>query len=153
MSTHMMSWLISEIVEEEVRSAPFLEIETVDDDGNQQYNKRDNAVLITYKTENHNWVQMLIWGPYNYMGVFVCVSHERLRKRPDFDNLKIVGYHDSCWRDSLSNIINMFEPHMPDVTKFYTKLKLTSDHKKLLHKLTKQENQGQNMNELRKSAN
>lgn len=152
MSTYMMSWLIGEIVEEEVRSTPFLEIETIDDDGNQQYNKRDNAVLITYQTKDFKFVQILIWGPYNYMGVFASVSNERPQKRPDFTKLKIIGYHDSCWKNSLRDIIEMFEPHMPDVVYFYTKLKLDSDNKKLLRKLTKQENKGQNMMELRQFA-
>jgi len=48
-----------------------------------------------------------IWGPHNYIGVFVK-WHEHLN--PDLSNKWIVlSYHDSCWRSELQTLCNTLE--------------------------------------------
>jgi len=70
--------------------SPYCE-EEQDAEGEQQYQ---------YKR-----VHMLICGPNNYVYVTTQVETIDMDGEQSFEPMEIIGYHDSCWRDSVDRFI------------------------------------------------
>jgi hypothetical protein len=66
------------------------------------------GLLVTIRTEHRGEVHLLLYAPYNYVGVYFYWDQEDPDKRyfPDCDcPWHIMVYHDSCWREGIHDML------------------------------------------------
>jgi hypothetical protein len=96
--------------------------------------------------EGYRHLEILIYGPANYIGVYVREdwtvipineiksNGEGLRKGKDYRKGKNdwvnVSYHDSGWRDGIKNVLDKYEDkinHVRNNDNWYEKIQITKD--------------------------
>lgn len=122
-SNFAMGWLVNDIIEKEVR--------------NKLFDQRDTAIEIAYITKDKIKINILAWGKHNYIGIFLAVNHEnKPYKSIPFEEFELKCYHDSCWRNEIQQIINIYEPELPLLGHIINYRNLDDQQQKQLHQYT-----------------
>lgn len=121
------------------------------------YNYHDNG------EDGYRHLHIRIYGPCNYVAVMIkedwTLIHESYMNGFDgFDGLKkgrkyhegntgwmLACYHDSCWRDSVREILRAYEDRMSVVrmsSYWYTKKALTETERKEIHDIIRERDSG-----------
>lgn len=130
----------------------------------QTRNVSQFAMKITFRLSN-NWdledgyrnLQILIYGPMNYIGIFVKedwtvipvdeVEDDELKEGCEYrigeTDWKMISYHDSCWRtDGVDRILSHHSDRiigLDDSTHWYEKVEISGKLLEQIEKMTSRE--------------